>query len=215
MQIRIILIVIVSKRVNRKFGISRRIGAALWGTSRDPYHKRNYPPGVHGASGYKKSTEFGTQLLAKQKLKKYYGDIREKQFKAIYKEANRRRGDTSENFIGLLESRLDAFIYRSKFVPTVFAARQFVTHKHIKVNGKVVNIPSYRLKPEDVVEVKEASKKLLVVLEAAQGNEREVPDYIKLESSTLQATYLKVPALAEVPYPVPMEPNLVVEFYSR
>ncbi len=205
----------MSKRLNRKFGISRRIGAPLWGTAKDPQHKRNYPPGVHGASGYKKSTEFGTQLLAKQKLKKYYGDIREKQFKTIYKEANRRRGDTGENLIGLLESRLDVLVYRSKFVPTMFAARQFVTHKHVQVNGKVVNIPSYRLKPEDVVEVREASKKLLVVLDAAQRNEREVPDYIKLEAPTLKATYLKVPALSEVPYPVSMEPNLIVEFYSR
>ncbi|WPX95913.1 30S ribosomal protein S4 [Candidatus Bandiella euplotis] len=205
----------MSKRLNRKFGISRRIGAALWGTSKDPYHKRNYPPGMHGASGYKKTTEFGTQLLAKQKLKKYYGDITEKQFRSIYKEANRRKGDTGENLIALLESRLDAFIYRSKFVTTMFAARQFVTHKHVKVNGKTVNIPSYRLKPEDVVEVRDKSKKLLVVLDAAQRSEREVPDYIKLDASNSKATYLKVPSLAEVPYPVTMEPNLIVEFYSR
>ena len=203
----------MSKRLKRKFAISRRIGAALWGTDKDPYHKRNYPPGMHGASGYKKTTEFGTQLLAKQKLKKYYGDIREKQFKMIYKEAIRKKGDTAENLIGLLESRLDAFVYRSKFVPTIFAARQFITHKHVKVNGKCVNIPSYRLKQEDVVEVK--SKKLLTVLESAERNEREVPEYIKLDSSILQATYLKIPTLVEVPYPIQMEPNLVIEFYSR
>ena len=205
----------MSKRLKRKFGISRRIGAALWGTDKDPYHKRNYPPGMHGASGYKRGTEFGTQLLAKQKLKKYYGDIREKQFKMIYKEANRKKGDTAENLIGLLESRLDAFVYRSKFVPTMFAARQFITHKHVKVNGKCVNIPSYRLKPEDVVEVRDKSRKLLTVLESAERNEREVPEYIKLDSSVLQATYLKIPTLVEVPYPVQMEPNLVIEFYSR
>ena len=205
----------MSKRLNRKFGISRRIGAALWGTDKDPYHKRNYPPGVHGALGYKRTTEFGTQLLAKQKLKKYYGDIREKQFKMIYKEANRKKGDTAENLIGLLESRLDTFVYRSKFAPTVFAARQFVTHKHVKINGKCVNIPSYRLKPEDVVEVRDKSKKLSIVFESAERNEREVPEYIKLDTSALQATYLKVPSLVEVPYPVQMEPNLVIEFYSR
>lgn len=205
----------MSKRLKRKFGISRRIGAPLWGTDKDPYHKRNYPPGAHGASGYKRTTEFGTQLLAKQKLKRYYGDIREKQFKMIYQEASRKKGDTAENLIGLLESRLDTVIYRSKFAPTVFAARQFVNHKHIRVNGKCVNIPSYRLKPEDVIEVRDKSKKLLIILESAKRNEREIPEYISLDSSTLQATYLKIPCLAEVPYPVQMEPNLVIEFYSR
>ena len=205
----------MSKRLNRKYGISRRIGAALWGTDKDPYNKRNYPPGVHGTSGYKKATEYGTQLLAKQKLKKYYGDIREKQFKATYIEASRRKGDTGENLIGLLESRLDAFVYRSKFVSTVFASRQFITHKHVRVNGKVVNIPSYRLQPNDVVEVNDKSKKLLMVLEAKERSERDAPEYIKIDNSNLQATYLKVPTLAEVPFPVQMEPSLVVEFYSR
>lgn len=205
----------MSKRLKRKFGISRRIGAPLWGTDKDPYHKRNYPPGVHGISGHKRTTEFGTQLLAKQKLKRYYGDIREKQFRLIYKEAGRKKGDTAKNLIGLLESRLDTLVYRAKFVPTIFAARQFVSHKHVNVNGKCVNIPSYRLKPEDVVEVRDKSKKLLTVLESAQRNDREVPEYIKLDSSTLQATYLKVPDLTEIPYPVQMEPNLVIEFYSK
>jgi small subunit ribosomal protein S4 len=145
----------------------------------------------------------------------YYGDIREKQFKAIYIEASRRRGDTGENLIGLLESRLDAFVYRTKFVPTVFASRQFITHKHVRVNGKVVNIPSYRLQPNDVVEVNDKSKKLLIVLEAKERGERDTPEYIKIDNSNLQATYLKVPTLAEVPFPVQMEPSLVVEFYSR
>lgn len=205
----------MSKRLNRKYGISRRIGAALWGTNKDPYNKRNYPPGVHGSSGYKKATEYGTQLIAKQKLKKYYGDIREKQFKAIYAEASRKKGDTSENLVGLLESRLDAFVYRSKFVPTVFASRQFITHRHITVNGKIVNIPSYRLKPNDIVGVRDKSKKLLVVIEAKERGERDTPEYIKVDNSNFQATYLKIPVLAEIPFPVRMEPNLVVEFYSR
>ncbi|RST66223.1 30S ribosomal protein S4 [Candidatus Aquarickettsia rohweri] len=205
----------MSKRLNRKYGISRRIGAALWGSEKDPCHKKNYPPGVHGVTGYKKTTEYGTQLIAKQKLKKYYGDIRERQFKSIYKEASRRKGDTGENLIGLLESRLDAFVYRSKFVSTMFSSRQFITHKHVKVNGKVVNIPSYVLKINDVVEVKEASKKLVIVFEAKERNDRDVPEYIKADNSKLQATFLKMPALSEVPYPIQMEPSLVVEFYSR
>ena len=205
----------MSKRLNRKYGISRRIGAALWGTDKDPYHNRNYPPGVHGASGYKRTTEYGTQLIAKQKLKKYYGDIREKQFKATYTNASRKKGDTSENLIGLLESRLDSFVYRSKFVPTVFASRQFVSHKHIMVNSKVVNIPSYKLKPGDIVEIRDKSKKLTVVFEAKKKTERDIPEYIKIHDCGLKSTYIKIPTLSEVPFPVNMEPNLVVEFYSR
>lgn len=205
----------MSKRLNRKYGISRRIGASLWGTKRDPYNKRNYPPGAHGISGYRKSTEYGTQLIAKQKLKKYYGDIREKQFRSMYIRANRKKGDTGQNLIGLLESRLDTFIYRSKFVPTMFASRQFVSHKHITVNGKIVNIPSYSLTPNDIVEVREKSKTLPSVLLSREKAEREVPSYIKISKDKVAATYLKVPLLSDVPFPVQMEPSLVVEFYSR
>jgi small subunit ribosomal protein S4 len=205
----------VSKRSNRKYGISRRLGVPLWGSEKDPCHKKNYPPGVHGVTGYKKATEYGTQFIAKQKLKKYYGDIREKQFKSIYKEANRSKGDTGENLVGLLESRLDAFIYRSKFVSTVFASRQFIAHKHIKVNGKIVNISSYVLRINDIVEVKEASRNLPLVLRAKEGNNRDIPEYIKVDNSKLQSTFLKVPSLSEIPYPVQMDPSLVVEFYSR
>lgn len=205
----------MSKRLNRKFGISRRLGVNLWGRAKDPVNTRNFPPGAHGTLGYRKLTDFGVQLQAKQKLKKYYGNITEKQFRKIYQEASRRKGDTSENLIGLLESRLDAVVYRAKFAPTPFAARQFVNHKHILVNGKVVNIPSYRLKAGDVVEVKESSKQLIVVQAAMQSPERSVPDYIQVDEQKLQATYMKVPEFSEVPYPVIMEPHLVVEFYSR
>ena len=204
----------MSKRLNRKFGISRRIGESLWGDNKDPSHQKNYPPGVHGATGYKRSTEYGKQLLAKQKIRKYYGDIREKQFNSIYKKAIRRRGDTGENLVGMLESRLDAFVYRCGFAPTVFAARQFVTHKHVMVNGKVVNVPSYTLKPQDVIEVRGRSKKLNIVIESMERN-NDIPGYISLDNKNLQATYLKVPELSEVPYPVQMETNLVIEFYSR
>jgi small subunit ribosomal protein S4 len=205
----------VSKRLNRKFGISRRIGAALWGSDKDPVHKKNYPPGMHGSSGYKRHTEYAIQLLSKQKLKKYYGDIREKQFISIYNEANRKKGDTGENLIGLLESRLDALIYRSKFAPTVFASRQFITHKHVMVNGKTVNVPSYTLKSGDVVEVREKSRNMTVLMESVERSDREVPEYITADFSKFKATFLKAPSLSEVPYPVQMEPNLVIEFYSR
>lgn len=205
----------MSKRNPRKFGISRRLGVNLWGRAKDPVTKRNFPPGAHGTTGYKKLTDYGVQLQAKQKLKKYYGDITEKQFRRTYDEAVRRKGDTGENLIGLLESRLDAVVYRAKFAPTVFASRQFVNHKHVKVNGKTVNIPSYRLKAGDVVEVRDASKQLVIVLQSMQSNERSTPEYIQVDQSKMQATYNKIPEFSEVPYPVLMEPNLVVEFYSR
>ena len=205
----------MSKRFNRKYKISRRIGAALWGSKKDSYNKKNYPPGMHGISGYKRPTEYGIQLIAKQKLKKYYGDIREKQFKATYKEANRRKGDTGENLVSLLESRLDSFIYRAKFATTIFASRQFVVHKHVKVNGCTVNIPSYRLQLNDIVEVQDKSKNLDIFLKSIATKERNVPDYIKIDNTHSKATYFQIPVLKKIPFPVQMEPSLVVEFYSR
>ncbi len=205
----------MSKRRARKYGISRRLGVNLWGRAKDPVNTRNFPPGMHGTTGYKKDTDYGVQLKEKQKLKRYYGDITEKQFRNIYKEAARRKGDTTENLIGLLESRLDAFVYRSKLSPTIFAARQFVNHKHVMVNGKVVNIPSYRLKAGDVVEVREKSKQMTLIAESMQLNERAVPEYIQLDEGKMKSTYVRVPEFAEVPYPVVMQPNLVIEFYSR
>ncbi len=204
----------MTKRSNRKFAISRRIGQPLWGDTKDPSTQRNYPPGAHGASGFKRVTEYGKQLLAKQKLKLYYGDIREKQFRSTYNEAVRKKGDTIENLIGLLESRLDSFVYRCGLAPTVFAARQFVTHKHVTVNGQVVNIPSYKLKAEDVVEVRDRSKNLTVIAQSLD-KKNSVPDYVNFDSKNLRATYMKVPSYSEVPYPVEMNPNLVIEFYSR
>jgi small subunit ribosomal protein S4 len=206
----------VSKRANRKFSISRRIGEALWGSDRDPYNKKNYPPGQHGASSFsKRKSEYGRQLLAKQTLKMYYGDIREKQFRSIFAEAKRVRGDTGENLIGLLESRLDAFIYRCKLVPTVFAARQFVSHKHVMVNGETVNIPSYFLKVNDVVEVNAKSKDSISIADALSREDRKVPGYIAFDEANLQATYKRIPVLTDVPYPVIIEPHHIVEFYSR
>jgi len=204
----------VSKRQQSKYKINRRLGLNLWGRPKSPINKREYGPGQHGQRR-KKPTDYGLQLMAKQRLKGYYGNIGERQFRRIYEEAARRRGDTGENLIGLLERRLDAVVYRAKFVPTVFAARQFVNHGHVKVNGRRVNIPSYLVKEGDVIEVREKSKNLALVLEAAASPERDVPDYLEVDHKAMKATFLRTPQLADVPYPVQMEPNLVIEYYSR
>ena len=205
----------MSKRQSAKYKLDRRMGENIWGRPKSPVNKREYGPGQHGQRRRQKVSDFGVQLRAKQKLKGYYGNITEKQFRRTYQQASHLRGDTSENLIGLLESRLDAIVYRAKFVPTVFAARQFVNHGHIKVNGKRVNIPSYRCKVGDVIEVGEKSKQIGMVLEAVDLAERDVPDYIDVDHNKMVATYNRLPAFADVPYPVIMEPNLVVEFYSR
>jgi small subunit ribosomal protein S4 len=205
----------VSKRIASKYKISRRLGASLWGRAKDPFNKRAYAPGQHGATRRRKLSGFGIQLNEKQKLKGYYGNITEKQFRRTYDEAQRRKGDTSENLVGLLESRLDAFVYRMGVVATVFASRQFVNHGHIRVNGKRVNIPSYRLSEGDVVSVKESSQQLAAVIAAMQSPERNVPDYVQMDDGKVEAKFLRIPKLAEIPYATIMEPNLVVEFYSR
>ncbi len=204
----------MSKRQNAKYKSDRRFGQNLWGRPKSPVNKRAYGPGQHGQRRKGKTSDFGLQLIAKQKLRIYYGNITEKQFRRIYAEASRRKGNTAENLIGLLESRLDAVVYRSKFVPTPFAARQFVNHGHVKVNGRRVNISSYLVKPGDVIELREKARTMALVLEAQQSGERDVPEYIELDPKALKATYLRVPQLADVPYPVQMEPNLVVEYYA-
>lgn len=205
----------MSKRISAKYKIDRRLGVNLWGRAKSPYNTRNYAPGQHGQRRKGKLSDYGVQLHAKQKLRGYYGNITEKQFRRLYAEAVRLRGDTGENLVGLLESRLDAVIYRMKFVPTVFAARQFVNHGHVLVNGKRVNIPSYQVKPGDEIEVRQKSKEMLVLLEAVKSPERDVPDYIDVDHKKMQGKYTRIPQLADVPYPVHMEPNLVVEYYSR
>jgi small subunit ribosomal protein S4 len=205
----------MSKRESAKHKLDRRMGENIWGRPKSPVNRREYGPGQHGQRRKGKMSDFGVQLRAKQKLKGYYGDISEKQFKKIYTEAGRRKGDTGENLIGLLESRLDAIVYRAKFVPTIFAARQFVNHGHVKVNGRRTNIGSYSCKVGDVIEVKDASKQLAIVLEAVQLAERDVPDYVQADHNKMVATFARVPVLTDVPYAVQMEPNLVVEFYSR
>ncbi|ESQ76493.1 30S ribosomal protein S4 [Asticcacaulis sp. YBE204] len=204
----------MSKRHSAKYKLDRAMGENLWGRPKSPVNKRSYGPGQHGQRRKQKVSDFGLQLRAKQKLKGYYGNITEKQFSKIYEEADRRKGNTSENLIALLECRLDAVVYRAKFVPTVWAARQFVNHGHVLVNGKKVNIASYRCKAGDVVEVRERSRNMALVLEALQSPERDVPDYIEIDAKAQRATLIRLPELAEVPYPVKMEPNLIVEYYS-
>ena len=204
----------MSKRIEAKHKIDRRLGVNLWGRAKSPLNNREYGPGQHGQRR-KKPTDFGIQLMPKQRLKGYYGSIGERQFRKLYAEAVRRKGDTSENLIGLLERRLETVVYRAKFVPTVFAARQFVNHGHIKVNGKRVNIGSYQLKEGDVVEVREKSRDLTLVVGAVQSGERDVPEYIEADHKKMSAKFVRVPALGDVPYPVTMEPHLVTEIYSR
>ena len=204
----------MSKRLSSKYKIDRRLGENLWGRPKSPVNRRQNPPGEHGQRR-RKPSDFGTQLMAKQKLKGYYANIGERQFRRYYQEASRRTGDTGENLVGLLERRLDAVVYRSKFVPTVFAARQFVSHGHILVNGKKVTIPSYQVREGDEIQIKEKSREIGIVLEALESPEREVPDYIDIDYKAMKATFVRTPKLADVPYPVHMEPNLVVEYYSR
>jgi small subunit ribosomal protein S4 len=204
----------MTKRTESKYKINRRLGVNLWGRPKSPINKREYGPGQHGQRR-KKPSDFGVQLMAKQKLRGYYGNIGEKQFYKYYEEAVRRKGDTSENLIELLERRLDAVVYRMKFAITPFASRQFVSHGHVLVNGKRVNISSYQVRDGDVIEVREKSKQHAMVLDATQSAERDVPEYIEVDHRAMKGTYIRAPKLADVPYPVQMEPNLVVEFYSR
>jgi small subunit ribosomal protein S4 len=205
---------IMSKRQSAKYKIDRRMGENIWGRPKSPINKRAYGPGQHGQRRKNKVSDFGLQLRAKQKLKGYYGNLTEKQFSRTYDEAARRKGNTSENLIALLEARLDAVVYRAKFTPTVFSARQFVNHGHVQVNGRRVNIASYRVKLGDVVQVRERSRNMALVLEALQLAERDTPDYLEVDAKAMSVKLLRNPELAEVPYPVRMEPNLVVEYYA-
>jgi small subunit ribosomal protein S4 len=205
----------MTKRVQAKHKIDRRLGENIWGRPKSPLNKRESRPGQHGAARTGKLSDFGQQLRAKQKLKGYYANIGERQFRRIYGEAARMKGSTSEHLIGLLERRLDAVVYRAKLVPTPFSARQIVSHGHVTVNGRRVNVPSYRVKIGDVIELREKAKQLPLVLEAVKSPERDVPDYIEADHSKMTAKFVRTPGLADVPFPIVMEPNLVVEFYSR
>ena len=203
----------MTKRIQAKHKIDRRMGENIWGRPKSPVNIRDYGPGQHGQRRRRRISDYGLQLRAKQKLKGYYGNIQEKQFRNIYKMAAQKKGDTGENLIGFLESRIDAVVYRAKFVPTVFAARQFINHGHILLNGKRHTIPSARLKPGDVIEIRQKSREIPMVIEALNSAERDVAEYVSRDG--YKATFVRIPQFDEVPYPVIMEPNLVVEFYSR
>lgn len=204
----------MTKRVQSKYKINRRLGVNLWGRAKSPLNRREYGPGQHGQRR-KKPSDYGLQLMAKQKLKGYYGNITERQFRRTYQEAARRKGDTGENLIELLERRLDAVVYRLKFAATVFGARQLVSHGHVRVNGRKVNISSYLVKDGDTIELKDKSKEMATVIEALSSQERQIPDYLNSVERSGKGTFTRAPKLGDVPYPIQMEPNLVVEFYSR
>ena len=205
----------MTKRTSAKYKIDRRMGENIWGRPKSPVNKREYGPGQHGQRRKNKLSDFGTQLRAKQKLKGYYGDLTEKQFRKIFTEAERVKGDTGEMLVGLLERRLDAVVYRAKLVPTVFAARQFVNHGHVTVNGSRVNIASYRVNEGDIIAVREKSRQLAIIVEALALTERDVPDYLEVDNHKLTVKFIRTPGLGDVPYPVQMEPNLVVEYYAK
>ena len=205
----------MTKRLNSKHKVDRRLKVNLWGRPKSPFNKRAYGPGQHGQSKPATPSDYGNQLQAKQKLKAYYGNINERQFRNIYKKASMLKGDTSENLIGLLERRLDAVIYRAKFSTTIFSARQLINHGHVKVNGKKVNISSYLVKEEDTIEIRDKSKQLAIIDIALASKEREAPEYIQLDQKNKKFKFVRIPKFEEVPYPIVMEPNLVIEYYSR
>jgi len=205
----------MTKRLNAKHKVDRRLKVNLWGRPKSPFNTRNYQPGQHGQSRKSKPTDYGMQLMAKQKLKSYYGNINERQFRNIYRKAIKKRGDTTENLVALLETRLDTVIYRAKFAPTVFSARQLINHGHFKVNKKKVNVPSYLVKEEDLIEVKDKSKSLIIIEGCLNSKERDVPEYIQSDGKNKTAKLVRVPKFADIPYPTQMEPKLVIEYYSR
>jgi len=205
----------MTKRLASKHKVDRRLKVNLWGRPKSPFNSRNYPPGQHGKSRRGKPSDYGTQLEAKQKMKFYYGNLNERQFRNVYRKAIKKRGNTTENLVGFLESRLDTVIYRAKFAMTVFSARQLINHGHIKVNGKKVNIPSYLVKAEDSIEIKDKSKSIVTIAGSLLSKERDVPDYIQMDEKNKKAKLIRIPKFSEIPYPTIMEPNLVIEYYSR
>jgi small subunit ribosomal protein S4 len=205
----------MTKRLNAKHKVDRRLKVNLWGRPKSPFNTRNYRPGQHGQSRKSKPTDYGMQLNAKQKLKSYYGNINERQFRNIYRKAIKKRGDSTENLVALLETRLDTVIYRAKFAPTVFSARQLINHGHFKVNKKKVNVSSYLVKEEDLIEVKDKSKSLIIIEGCLNSKERDVPEYIQSDGKNKTAKLVRVPKFADIPYPAQMEPKLVIEYYSR
>ena len=206
----------MTKRLASKHKVDRRLKVNLWGRPKSPFNSRNYPPGQHGKSRRRgKPSDYGTQLQAKQKMKCYYGNINERQFRNIYRKSLQKKGNTTENLVGFLEVRLDTVTYRAKFASTVFSARQLINHGHIRVNGKKVNIPSFLVKPEDTIEIKDKSKDMGMIVSSMLSKEREIPDFIQMDEKNKKARLIRIPKFSEVPYPTIMEPNLVIEYYSR
>ena len=205
----------MTKRLSSKHKVDRRLKVNLWGRPKSPFNTRGYPPGQHGQTKSSKPSDFGVQLQAKQKLKCYYGNMNERQFRNVYKKALMKKGDSAENLIGLLERRLDAIVYRAKLATTIFSARQLINHGHLKVNGKKVNISSYQVREEDSIEVRDKSKQLALIDVALANKEREVPEYLQVDEKNKKVKFVRVPKFEEVPYPIVMEPNLVIEYYSR
>ena len=205
----------MTKRLASKHKVDRRLRVNLWGRPKSPFNSRNYPPGQHGNKRISRPSDYGIQLQAKQKLKSYYGNMNERQFRNVYRKAIQKKGNTTENLVGYLERRLDTVIYRAKFATTVFSARQLINHGHIKVNDKKVNIPSYLVKVDDIVEVKSKSKEMITIVGALVSKERDVPDYIQMDEKNKKAKFIRVPKFSEIPYPTIMEPSLVIEYYSR
>ena len=194
----------------------RKFGENIFGNPKYDrlLNRKPYGPGQHAQTRRGKISNYGTQLQEKQKIKFMYG-LLEKQFRITFKKAEKLKGETGTNMLQLLESRLDTVIYRAKFAPTVFAARQMINHGHIKVNKKRVNISSYVVKSSDLIEIRDKSKKLTVIDGSLQSKERDVPEYIQLDNKNKTAKLVRIPKFSEVPYPVIMEPNLVIEYYSR
>ena len=205
----------MTKRLTSKHKVDRRLKVNLWGRPKSPFNTRNYPPGQHGKTRRGKTSDYGTQLEAKQKMKFYYGNMNERQFRNVYRKARNKKGNTTENLIGFLERRLDIIIYRAKFTTTVFSARQLINHGHIRVNSRKVNIPSYLINEKDTIEVRDKSKEMTMIVGSLVNKEREIPDYIQMDEKSKKVKLIRVPKFSEVPYPTIMEPNLVIEYYSR
>jgi len=192
--------------------ISRRFGIPIFGP--DKYlERRNYGPGVHGPKSRRKHTEYGLGLIEKQKLRYYYG-LMEKQFRGVYERALRRRGVTGEQMLQILETRLDNVVYHLGFGTTRAAARQMICHGHVKVNGKKVNVASYALKVNDIVEAKEGNvSRQLATKSMEMSTSRVVPDWLMLTKDAFKGTVMRIPTRDEI-QPIANE-QAVVEFYSR
>ena len=194
-----------------KSRIARKFGEPIFGPDK-AQARRNYAPGQHGNSRKRKTSEYGTQLREKQKAKYTYG-VLEKQFSNLFEKAQSKKGITGEILLQLLEARLDNVVYRLGMAPTRAAARQLVSHKHITVDGKVVNIPSYSLKQGQVVAVRERDKSMLVINESLNGFNHSKYPWLEWNEANMAGTYLHTPERADIPENI--KEQLIVELYSK